>query len=1401
MKMLLLLFCFFFYYDLFAQADFINFQKFSVDEGLSENLVRCFYQDSKGFLWIGTDDGLNKFDGYSFRIYRYEPGNPNSLSDYAINAINEDKTGILWIATREGLNRFDPSTETFKVYRHDPDDKNSLCNNFIYSLFADSRNNLWIGTRNGLNLLDLKSQKFTLYKNDPADSNSISHNVITSIEESSDGKIWVGTTNGLNEFDFKSGHFRSYKHDPNDKNSIIGNSVYTVRKDLNEKLWVGTGSGLSVLDLKKKKFTGFVNSDNPNTLSNNSVRSICVDNLNNIWIATLGGLNKLDPSRKKNTRYNYDEKNSASISSDVCRSVFADNSGVIWIGTDGRGLNKLSPRSQKFIHIRHEEKNPHSLNSDHVQCFYEDKDGILWLGLTGGINKISSASLTNGSYEFDFIKFPSGKSGSLSESIVTSILDDNSGVLWIGTFGGGLVKHNKLGNSFEQFLPEPGNENSLTHERIHSLYRDKQGIIWIGTGLGGLVRFDPEKKLFKAYKPDAGNSLSISSVEVTSIAEDEEGILWLGTTTGGLNKFNKKEEKFYHYRPDPENVNTLSSTRVNTLYLDKKNILWIGTFGGGLNRFDKAGNSFSYYTVNNGLPSNIIMGIVEDKKGNLWISTTNGLSKFNPAEKSFKNYNVFDGLQGNEFADNSCFVSPATGYIFFGGGNGFNYFHPDKIREDNYIPSMVITDFKIFNRNVPINLTGNENISPLTKSITYSDEISLSYNQNVFSFEFASLHFANSVKNRYAYKMEGFDEDWVNSGSRNSASYTNLDPGTYIFKVKGTNSDGIWNGKEASLKINITPPWWHTWWAYMVYVLIFITILFSARRYEMNRIKLKNNLKLKEFETEKLNEVDKMKSRFFANISHEFRTPLALILGILDKYLKRAADPSDFKVMKKNAQRLLQLINQLLELSKIESGSAKLQMQKTDLYGFVRRIASSFISLADRQNIELLFNGLPLTVPNENHQLLVFADRDKMETVIYNLLSNALKFTPRNKKVFIDISNDDKYAEIKITNTGVGIPPEKLPFIFNRFYQADESETRGYEGTGIGLALVKELIELHHGEVKVESTIDVETSFKVILPLGQKHFTPDQIIEIPQNQIVIEAAEPIEEILIQVEPLTIKEEIKRSPDSKESNEKFIQKSQAGIVLVVEDHFDLRNFICEQLEDDFTVVEAEDGEKGVMLAEELIPDLVLSDIMMPKMNGYELCKELKTNIKTNHIPVILLTAKASFENKMEGLELGADDYLIKPFNTDELKTRVRNLIKIRQQMREKFRSEMLIKPSEVIVPSNQKVFIEKLTGIIERHIENENFSIEILCKEIGMSRAQLHRKIKAVTNQSATEFIRTFRLQRAADLIKQDAGNMAEIAYKVGFNSQAYFTKSFQDVYGCSPGEFKKKYSRIHKETG
>lgn len=1216
--------------------------------------------------------------------------------------------------------------------------------NYVTSLLFDSKKNLWVGTQIGLNRFDYKTNSFKVFLKNPQEPKSISGNLITTLFEDSKGNIWVGTTSGLNRlisFNDDKAEFISYTNNPENKNSLSSNNITDLAEDSEGNIWIGTiGGGVNIFNPSTNQFTNYFNIEEDNTsLSSNNVSSICIDNFQNVWIGThYSGINKYSPAQNRFTLYQYSTSSKRKVAENNISAILIDDKNNFWLGTNGDGIK-----------------------------VYRD-------------NNI----FDDNSFLFE-LKADTKNKNSLSSNNVTSIIQDKSGIIWIGTFGGGVNKYDPSQKKFEVFKYKREDPKSLGNDFIHTIYEDSEGIIWVGTGLGGLNKYEKESNSFKRFidnpkSPD--NSRYLNSPEVTSILEDSKGYLWIGTSTGGLSRFDKKKELFTHFKHSLDNLNSLSSNRINCIYEDSKGRLWVGTFSGGLNYYNEDTQSFVHYLEKDGLPSNIIQAIAEDSEGNLWLSTTNGISKFNPDDKSFKNFDESDGLQGKVFNERSVFTDTKAGSIYFGGEKGLNVYLSKSINEMKKIPPIVLTDFKVFNESALLKYS-----SVNTKSGIL--EIELGHDENVFSFEFASLDFTSPEKNQYRYILEGFDKDWINSGNKREVTYTNLDPGSYVFRVVGSNSDGYWNEKGLTVSLIINPPFWKTWWAYLIYILLASIGFVSIRRYELNRIKLRNELKQKEFESKKLQEVDEIKSRFFANISHEFRTPLTIILGSLEKLkpqIQTGTGIKDIVVMKRNASRLLQLINQLLELSRIESGNVKLNASENDVVKFLKRITASFSSMTNQKNIQLTFNNIPVDEAVSSEEIKIYFDKKKLETVFYNLLSNALKFSPAGEKIDVSIFQSDENVKIIFLNTGVEIPSDKISKIFDRFYQADDSGTRNYEGTGIGLSLVKEYVELHKGKVEVESKSNT-TKFTVYLPVGKNHLSQEEIIE--------------EKIMIQYEVeklISFGEESGNLPDNYSSEivtDTVEQTEDKTIILIVEDNTDLRAMIKENLQESYFVIEAENGVKGLKLAEETIPDLIISDIMMPEIDGYELTSKIKTDERTNHIPVILLTAKADLSDKLEGLETGADDYLIKPFNSEELKIRVKNLIKIRKQMREKYQSQMLIKPSEVVVPSTQKVFLEKLTTIIEKNISNENFSVEILCNEIGMSRAQLHRKIKAVTNQSASEFIRNFRLQRAAELLKQDAGNIAEIAYQVGFSSQAYFTKTFQELYGQTPLDFKKHHSK------
>ncbi|QQS34842.1 MAG: response regulator [Ignavibacteriales bacterium] len=1357
--------------ELYGQNSHAKFKRINIEDGLSQNQIFCIYKDKLGLLWFGTQDGLNLYDGYKFKVFRHQPGNVNSLPDYAVNTICETDTGIFWIGTREGMSRFDLRTETFLHFRHNPDSSNSLVDNIVWQILPDEKGNLWIATRNGLSRYNPLKNKFSNFKHQKTGNISLSNNFVFSLARDSQNNIWIGGRGGLDKYDPVTNRIFNYKIDPENPDNIVANGIVSLH--LQEKiLWVGSYSGFYSVDTEQENISFRKHLSQESHLT---VRSIFSGSDGTVWAGSIeDGLIRYNPSTVKQITYKA-SRNPESISEQYITSLLMDDDYVLWIGTYTTGINKYNISSEKIRTIEFNQ----SINDEYpeVSAVLEDKNKTLWIGTgSGRIFKVTDQFSSD--YKIhqqiatqDLISYFGGVE-------VRSMIQAKDGTIWAGTFGDGIYLFRDDGTKSSHINFDPQNKNSIPNNFIHSIFESEDGHIWIGTGAGGLCEYNPEAKKFILYKNIPNDSTSLSSNEIAAICEDGYGSIWAGSTTGGLNRLNRQTGRFERFTHDVTNLNSLTSNRVICLYVDSKAQTWIGTFGGGLNLWKPETKSFTHFTTMHGLPSNIINSIVEDTDGNLWISTDKGISKFIVSENLFKNYDVNDGLQGNEFIQNAGYASKITGMLYFGGKNGLNIIDPKNLNTKTKPANIVLTDFRIFNKSIA---PGVE--SELKENVYYTKEITLSHDQNFFTFEFASLDFSNPEKNLYAYKMEGFNRDWVQAGNQRFATYTNLDPGEYTFYVKATNSSGVWNEAGLSVKIILLPPWWQTWWAYLLYGVFFITILYSFRQYEMKRVRLRNELRLKDFEANKLQEVDQLKSHFFANISHEFRTPLTLILGLIQNFEQRLVnknDINDLGVMKRNAYRLLQLINQLLELSKIEAGKSKLTASEKDIVSFVKRVFVSFASLAEQKKIKLSFNNSPINSASTD-VINLFFDQDKMEKIISNLISNAVKYTPEGNEIEIKVTSLNNSALISVLNTGITISKADLSHLFERYYKVHKAEEGLFEGTGIGLALVKELVEMHKGTISVSSEYDI-TEFKLSFPMGRNHLSNNDISD---EKII----ENINEQFSSIEKSAINTNIEEVSDK--------LKTDRDVILVVEDHSDLRKYIKDNLSSSFKVIESIDGKDGLDKALEFIPDLIISDVMMPKMDGFQLCKKIKTNDKTNHIPLILLTAKAAMEDKLGGLELGADDYLIKPFNPEELRLRVKNLITTREQLRTKFTSEMILKPAEVIVPSSQVQFIERLKSIIEINMEDESFSVDKLASEIGMSRSQLHRKLKAVTNQSTTEFIRNFRLQRAAQFILQDAGSMAEIAYKVGFNSQAYFNKSFHELFGCSPSEYRSRQNEQH----
>ena len=1397
-------------------SDDLVFSNIGVEQGLSHSDVYCITQDSKGFMWFGTGDGLNRYDGYTFTIFKHDPQDSLSLSQNFVLELLEDKTGALWVGTRGGgLNRFNHKTQQFTRFMADSTRADAISDNIIWAIFIDSQQQLWIGTEHGgLNRFNAATETFEVFRHDPNNPNTISDKGVGAFYEDGNGILWIGTQHGgLNRFDREKKTFKWYRHDPANPNSLGGDNIMTIAEDDSRMLWIGVHKGgLNRFDRETETFTRFTHQENdPNSLGGHSVRAILKDDSGKLLLGHHGeGVSLMNPDKKTFKRLKYDPFDVQSFSGKFVLSIFKDTKGCLWFGTE---LGVIKTQTLKsFTHYQKRVLNGDFQKGDNfIWAIYEDPTEAgrkLWISTRD--SGLYHLNRTNGTV----VRYQQNPqiASSLSSNQITFITKDKSGNFWIGT-NNGLNRFNPDKGIFERFSTESPPPHQLKNNYISTILEDttsEGNVLWIGTRSGGLHQLNLANNHIRQfhYHPNRINTNEDYIFQLTKGDFNGEKVIWLATYGGGLIRFHPKSASFYAYRFDEKNEQSISSNYLYSIYYAKSGDYWAGT-ASGLNKFDPVTGVFERFHLKDGLTNETIYGILEDDEGFLWLATNAGIEKFDPQNRVFRNYNVQDGLQGNLFADNTgAYFKSSSGELFFGGNNGLSSFFPDQITDNQNIPPIVFTDFKIFNKSVPIRnaiKSAASNQSYFLESvISECDEITLSYRESVFTFEFAALDYTVPEKNQYAYMLEGFDENWTYVGNQNTATYTNIDPGEYVFRVKGSNNDNVWNENGAAIRLIITPPWWRSTWAYVMYVVTGILLLIIARRFEINRQQLKHKLEIEHLQAEKLVEIDRMKSRFFANISHEFRTPLTLIKGPVEKLWEKVTDDEgrhNLNLIRNNCQRLMELINQLLDLSKLESRRMRLKVRKEELVSMVRGMTMAFESLAELHNIELIVNA-----PNE--KVYVYVERRKFEMIISNLLSNAFKFTPEGGKIAVELKQDtindegkaighrqlptgnNEFIEIAITDTGIGIQPEHQAYIFERFYQVDDSTTRRYSGTGIGLALVNELVELHGGKIIVSSDVNKGSQFVIFLPTGKEHLNPEDIIS--DEEISTSGNEQTEN-----EPAIFTDEYKTKDRFDDNRQPIVidgRSPKEKTILVIEDNPDVRKYICDTLKETYHTISAKNGKIGLAIAVKAFPDLVVCDVMMPEMDGFSFCEKLKTDEKTSHIPVILLTAKASEENRLAGLEIGADDYLTKPFSAPELLARIKNLIAQRRRLQELFQSQIILAPGDVTVTSMDQQFLQKAIDIIETYISDTDFTAEIFSSEMSVSRVHLNRKIKVITGLTTTHFIRSIRLKRAAQLLPQKSGNISEIAYSVGFNNPSFFATCFREQFGVSPSEF------VHRQT-
>jgi len=1092
---------------IFGQEKEIDFDRISMDQGLSHNSVRSIVQDQKGFLWFGTEDGLNKYDGYGFTIYKHERNDLSSLSDNWITSIYETKSGTIWVGTNKGLNRFDKETETFTRFYNNPGDRSSLSNNSIKSIYEDKKGILWVGTSGGLNKLNKGKVSFTRYIHNSSQPNSISNNIVNTIYEDFSGYLWIGTNDGLNKFTRENNSFTHYKNNPGNVNSLSDNRVFSIYEEKSGTLWIGTfGGGLNQYVREKDNFIRYKHErSNPYSLSNDRVYSIFEDKSRTLWIGTFGGgLNKFDRDKNQFIHYKNEMDNPNSLSDNDVRLIYQDNSGTFWVGTE-YGLNKfnLNVEKEKFVHYEHNPTNRNSLSNNQVFTIYEDKYKEIWIGTAYGLNRFDRKRK-----KFYHYKLEPKNKRSLSHNNVRTIFEDKYGSIWIGTYGGGLNRYNRRRNRFTRFVNDPHDPNNptrLSHNRVKTIFEDRSGTLWIGTN-GGLNRYDRNNNKFQHFKHNRNDPNSLSHNQVSVIYEAKNGIFWIGTSGGGLNKFDPKEGQFSSYKLDKADINSLSHNTVTTIFEDEQGSLWIGTHGGGLNELDRKENNFTRFTKEEGLPSDDIFGILGDKEGNLWLSTSNGISKFNLQTQIFRNYDVNDGLQSNEF-NTGAFHKNKNGEMFFGGVNGFNSFFPEKIKDNPHIPPIVLTGFKILDRPVIFD-----------KAISEIDKIELSYKDNFFSFEFAALDFAEPEKNYYAYMMKGLDEDWINLGPKRTVSYRNLSQGVYYFRVKGSNNDRVWNKEGIEIKISVIPPFWQTWWFRIIAGVTILGIAFTWYGMRIKNVESqKRNLEIQvaertyelENKTEELEsalenlkkaqaqliQVEKMSAlgQMVAGIAHEMNTPLGYVksnLFVAAKAIeKQIVPPTRSKKRKKKyydvihmlksclagTDRLGDLVVGLRNFSRLDDMD-KAEIDMTECMESTLLIAKHVL---EDHNVKVKKNFQP------NVNLNCYGAQ--LNQVFLNIITNAAQAMSefnkdKNGKIKnilnLYILQKDGKVIIKIKDNGGGIQKKIRDKIFDPFFTTKPVG----QGTGLGLSISYQIVEKHNGSIEVNIEENVGSEFIVIFP-------------------------------------------------------------------------------------------------------------------------------------------------------------------------------------------------------------------------------------------------------------------------------------------------------------------------------
>lgn len=1453
------------------------FTHYSSEDGLSQNTVMSILQDRKGNMWFSTWDGINKFDGYTFRTYKAKLDNQIDLTNNRIDQMFEDEYGFLWMQTYDNhVYRFDPRSEVFErvpatekdgaaatvatikilpcgsvwlltekegairiktnpeTYRLTTDwysEKNgSLQATFIHNVFEDLSGNEWLLTNNGLTMFPAGSKQ------------SVSYFVEASKQETSAGQLFYAAQEHNDEIFFGSGSGRVWRYQKKDGQFRllqlpVSSRIVAIRKLNEQEMVIVTATdGFFIYKFQSKTTEHFEASHLPKV----PIRSVYVDRTSEIWFeqeisGTVAHFNpktkvlkteviKVEPTSTDRSRpafhvhediygtvwvhpygggFSRFDKESNRLCpfyngltdanwrfSNKIHSAFSDRQGNLWMCTHSKGLEKVTFRPSQFRMVTPEPHRYESLSNE-VRALCEDKEHNLWVGLKDSKLRVYDRNHK----EFGYLTEAGtvSRTGTPLIGNVYFIRQDSKNNLWIATKGDGLVKAEPQGAmryKLTRYQYRKDDIYSLSDDNVYCVYEDIRGRIWIATFAGGvnyLTRNQGGREIFVNHRNNLKGYPIDDCYKARFITGDHQGNIWIGTTVGALMvnaDFKSPEDAvFHHFVRVTDDVNSLSNNDVHWIISTRKKELYLATFGGGLNKLmsiDENGHAmFKSYCVQNGLPSDVLLSIREDAKGNLWMSTENGVSKFIPAEEKFENY-VDKRISFQVRFSEAASAYTSWGNIMFGASDGIFVFNPDSIRKSSYIPPIVFSKLLVANENV---LPGEGSV--LQKALDDTRELKLSHKENIFTIQFAALDYTAPFEIQYAYTLDGFEKAWNYVGKQRMATYTNLPKGHYVFKVRSTNADGVWTENTRLLDIEILPSFWETPFAYFLYVLFIVLIIVTAVYILFTIYRLKHRVFMEQQMTD-------MKLRFFTDISHELRTPLTLISGPVEYVLENASLPADareqLQVVERNTNRMLRLINQILDFRKIQNKKMKMLVQRIEVVAYTRKIMENFDSVADEHQIDFLFE-------TEKEELYLWVDVDKYEKIVFNLLSNAFKYTSNGKMIKVFIHEDENTVSIGVQDQGIGIADSKKNSIFIRFENLVDRNLFNQSSTGIGLSLVKELVEMHKALISVDSQLGEGSCFKVDFQKGKEHY--DDSVEFMQDDATagMEVAKPVGN---QDEMAHDHMEEEKTPEGEEMG------NSKGVMLLVEDNSELRLFLRSIFSSEYRVVEAGNGMEGWSKALKFLPDIIISDVMMPEKDGIAMTRELRADMTTSHIPVVLLTAKTSIESKLEGLEYGADDYITKPFSATYLKARVKNLLTQRKKLQALYREDLM--PAGVaslpeedtedkkapIMSSNDRKFMDKLLELMEKNMDNGDLVVDDLVQELAVSRSVFFKKLKTLTGLAPIEFIKDMRINRAVQLIETGEYSMTQISYMVGINDPRYFSKCFKNKMGMTPTEYRDK---------